>query len=140
VSVFAVDASVAVKWFLPEIHSEAALRLHHLDYHLHIPGLFLLEVGNILCKKERQGELTYTESNEILRSLQGFPFHHHADTMLFPLAFDLAYRTRRSLYDCQYLALAVTLNGRFVTADLRFFKTLANGPWAKYLCWVEDLP
>ncbi len=98
------------------------------------------QVGNILCKKERQRELTYAESNEILRNLQRLPFQHHPDAMLFPLAFDLAYHTRRSLYDCLYLALAVTINGRFVTADLKFFKTLTNGPWTEYLCWIGDLP
>lgn len=72
-STFVVDASVAIKWFLLEIHNEAALRLQHPDHSLHIPGLFLLEFGNILCKKECQGELSYDESNEILHALQRIP-------------------------------------------------------------------
>ena len=34
-----VDASVAVKWFLPEIHSEAALRYLDGDYERVAPDL-----------------------------------------------------------------------------------------------------
>lgn len=36
---------IAVKWFILEIHSEAAWRLHHPDYQLHVPGLLLLDLA-----------------------------------------------------------------------------------------------
>jgi predicted nucleic acid-binding protein len=63
---FVVDASVAIKWFLPEIHSEAALRLRNANYELHVPKFLHLEIGNVLCKKQRQTELTQEESSLIL--------------------------------------------------------------------------
>jgi len=46
-----VDANVAIKWFLPEIHKNEALRLLNPRYSLHVPNLFLLEFGNVVCKK-----------------------------------------------------------------------------------------
>jgi predicted nucleic acid-binding protein len=140
VSVYVVDASVAVKWFLPEIHSDAALRLRNPSHRLHVPAFFVLEVGNILCKKVRRGEISVDESEVMLQSLQALPLHCHADDLLFPLAFELAHQTRRSLYDCMYLALAVTFGGQLVTADRRFFGSLEIGQFAEYLCWVEHLP
>ena len=55
---YVVDASVAIKWVLPETHSEAALRLQHSNHHLHAPTFATLELGNVLIKKVRRGELT----------------------------------------------------------------------------------
>jgi predicted nucleic acid-binding protein len=52
-SLYIVDASVAVKWFLPEPYTDAASRLCHPDYQLHVPALFDLEFSNIVCKKIR---------------------------------------------------------------------------------------
>ena len=46
-----VDASVAIKWFVPEIHSDAALRLRGEAYELIAPDLLILEIGNILWKR-----------------------------------------------------------------------------------------
>jgi hypothetical protein len=44
-----VDASVVIKWHVPEIHSDAALRLLRDDGPaLHVPDLLFAEVGNIL--------------------------------------------------------------------------------------------
>jgi predicted nucleic acid-binding protein len=59
---------------------------------------------------------------------------------MLALTFDLADRTQRIVYDCLYLALAVQLGGRMVTADQRLYNSLAGTPWATYLCWVADVP
>ena len=52
----------------------------------------------------------------------------------------LALETRCSLYDCLYLALAETIDGKMVTADGKFHKALANSRHSKQMLWVEDLP
>ena len=52
----------------------------------------------------------------------------------------VAVQTRRSPYDCLYLALAVRLGGPMVTADRRFFDAIAPGPFAQHVLWVEDVP
>ena len=45
-----VDASVAVKWFLPEIHSGAALRYLDDDCERLAPDLLYVEFGNVIWK------------------------------------------------------------------------------------------
>ena len=47
-SLFVVDASVAIKWFFPEIHGDAALRLLEGEHRLHAPDLIYSEFGNVL--------------------------------------------------------------------------------------------
>ena len=44
-SVFVVDASVVVKWFVPEIHSDAARRLLVLPHEYIAPGSTLRRNG-----------------------------------------------------------------------------------------------
>ncbi len=120
-SSYVVDASVSVKWFLPEIYREAALRLQNPAYHLHLPAFSLVEFGNILCKKVRRGELSKEDSETALETVQALPLQRYPDKDLLPVSFEIAHLTRRSLYDCIYLALAIAVGGQFVTADQKFF-------------------
>jgi predicted nucleic acid-binding protein len=46
-----VDASVAVKWFVPEIRSDKAIRLLDADFRRHIPVLLHTEVAQTIWKK-----------------------------------------------------------------------------------------
>lgn len=137
---YVVDASVAIKWFLPEIHSEAALRLGNSRCRLHVPALMTLELGNVLAKRIRRGELTRAEGDVVLKELKQLPLQRHADERLFPSAYQLALDMQRSLYDCLYLALAEAVDGLIVTADRKFYSSLAGGSYGRRVLWVEDLP
>ena len=136
---YVVDASVGIKWFLPEIHSEAASRLSFLKASLHVPAFFHLEIGNVLSKRIRRNELTLEEGETILKELKQIPLQKHSDERLFNPAFALALQTKQSLYDCLYLALAETIDGQMVTADRKFYSSLASGEYGQRILWVEDV-
>ncbi len=136
---YVVDASVVVKWFLPEIYAEAAGFLHNSVCQLHAPAFFVLEVGNVLCKKTRRQELVKEEGETILKELAHLPVQKHPDHRLFRSAYTLARQTHRSLYDCMYLALAEAIDGQVVTADRKFYMAIAKGPYGQRVLWVEDL-
>ncbi len=99
-----------------------------------------LELGNVIAKKIRRAELTPAEGEMIVMELKHLPHHRHADARLFPAAYQLAVDTRRSVYDCLYLALAEAVDGAVVTADRKFYAALANGPYGRKAMWGEDLP
>ena len=136
---YVVDASVAIKWFIPEIHSEVALQARRSHDRLHVPAFMTLELGNVIAKKIRRGELTRENGKTILRELRHLPLQRHADDRLFPAAYELALDTQQSLYDCLYLALAEAVDGRMITADRKFYNALTGGPYGQRLAWVEDL-
>ncbi|PIQ84182.1 MAG: PIN domain nuclease [Candidatus Omnitrophica bacterium CG11_big_fil_rev_8_21_14_0_20_63_9] len=136
-SVVVVDASVAVKWFLPEPHAEAARRVLKGRGPLLAPDLIWAEVGNVLWKKVQRGELAPEAAYAILADFKHFPLQTFAAKALLDAAWELATRLRRSVYDSLYLALAISRNGRLVTADLQFFNALKGGPFATTLTWVE---
>lgn len=138
---YVVDASVAVKWYLPEIHSEAADRLLTGTHELLAPDLLYPEIGNILWKRVMKSELTDEKARTILRSLEAVPIQLIGSGVLAEVALLLACRTKRSFYDSLYLALAVSARCELVTADLKLYNALKDAALLKRrILWIEDMP
>jgi len=112
-----VDASVAVKWVLPEAGSQAAAALREQDRDLTAPSLIVAEVGNAIWRAARSGAVQRSEATEGLEAaLLWFQ-------SLVPLeelrsrALTLAIELKHPIYDCFYLALAERESAPLVTAD-----------------------
>lgn len=135
---YVVDASITVKWFVPEVHTEASLRLLDGSHELLAPDLLLPEFGNILWKKIRLRELTFAEGRDILRGFLAVPVDLHLSQNLLEPAFEIANGIDRSVYDSLYLALAHLQNCRMVTADRRLHDVVHTGPFSDSIRWVED--
>ncbi|MBI5582569.1 MAG: type II toxin-antitoxin system VapC family toxin [Deltaproteobacteria bacterium] len=134
-----VDASVAVKWFLPEIHSRAAERLLSEAFELMAPDLIWSELGNVLWKRWRRHELTEAAASEILRDFKRYPLGIFRSGRILDDVWRLASTLNRSFYDCVYLALAETQQCPLVTADLKFFTVLKNSRLGNPVIWVEEI-
>jgi predicted nucleic acid-binding protein len=135
-----VDSSVVIKWFVPEVLSAEAIRLRDSGRPLHAPDFLDVEVTNIAWKKIRRGVMSRTDGDFIISQLPFLPLIRHPTGPLVPVAFDLADRTARTVYDCLYLALAVQLGGQMVTADERLVNALASTPWAGNILRLQDVP
>lgn len=133
-----VDASVAVKWFVPEIHSAAASRMLDPEIALYAPDLIGPEFGNILWKKLRREEIGREEAEEIMNAFSKLPFEIRPSSLLLPSAFELAIELDRTVYDSLYLALAVAEECLLITADAKFHTTIAASPLAGHVHWVEE--
>lgn len=138
-----IDASVAVKWYVPEVHEEAAARLlarrSTRDLAFHVPDLFFPEFGSILWKKVRTSELEAGTATDIVGAMLRVPKVVHATEALLPSAMAIALDSGRTVSDSVYLALAAYLDCELVTADRRLVRGLANAPWAPSLRWIEDV-
>ena len=88
----------------------------------------------------QRAEISRADADLVLAQVPVLPVTRHPEAPLLISAFDLAEHTRRTVYDCLYLALAVQLGGRMVTADQRLYNGLAGTPFAPYVCWVGDVP
>lgn len=133
---YVVDASVVAKWFVPERLSDDAARLLDDKHELASPDLMWAEIGNVLWKKSRAGQLTRQEAARIIRALDDFPVTVFPSRLVLEGALEIALGTGRSVYDSVYLALAVALDCRLVTADERLANALAGGPLATHVLWV----
>ena len=133
-----VDASVCVKWFIPEHLWQPASSLLDERYDLHAPDLLFPEVGNVLWKKCLRKELTPTEVLEIVGALKRVPFLTHTADPLIEAAVAIALKHNRSVYDSLYLALAFQLDARMVTADLRLVNSLRTTELERHVVWIGD--
>ncbi|MGK7877389.1 MAG: type II toxin-antitoxin system VapC family toxin [Xenococcaceae cyanobacterium] len=106
---FVVDANVAIKWVIPEIYTDIALRLLDDDDNiLLVSDFFFPEIGNILWKRVRRGEATLEQAQETLNELRGVNLQIRSSFPLMTMALEIAVSVQQAVYDCVYLALAVT--------------------------------
>jgi predicted nucleic acid-binding protein len=113
-----VDASVALKWILPEKGTRDADAL--LSQALIAPSFWLAECANALWKNVRIGKIAAAEASALFQKLMRAPVVGMATDQDTAIALDLAIRLDHPIYDCLYLALAVREDTYVVTADTRF--------------------
>jgi predicted nucleic acid-binding protein len=140
VSDFVLDASVVVKWYVPEVHAADARRWRGVGGTFHAPTFFDVEVANIVWKKVRRGEITRPQADLILGQVLVLPIIRQADGPLVARAFEIAHQTDRTVYDSMHVALAVHLGATVVTADSKLFNALSTTAWAASTRWVADVP
>jgi predicted nucleic acid-binding protein len=138
---YILDASVVIKWFIPEIHWEQAVLLQkYQESSLHVPDFSQLECTSVLIKKVRRKELQLHEANQIQELLLQLPVQMHPWQNLLLEASQIAHQTYRSVYDCLYLVLAKQLKGKMVTPDKKLYLALKDSEkWGDYLLWIEDV-
>ena len=133
-----IDASVAVKWFLPEEDSDAARAILRSGHDLLAPELLYAEVGSVLNKRSKRGEFDQADALNMLRSLVELRIVVRPHQPLAEAAWAICTRYGQSFYDSLYLALALGSEARFVTADKRFFSALKDTPLAPHMAWVSE--
>jgi len=117
-----VDASVALKWVLPEDDSDLAERLLDSRGWLHAPAFIFVEVANALWYQMRAGKLRPAEATACMDDLRQAPLIIWDGEEPLPSTLEWAHRLDHAVYDCAYLALALHLDGAYVTADERFWR------------------
>jgi predicted nucleic acid-binding protein len=137
---YIIDTSVAIKWYLPEIYQTEAQRFLDPVYDRHAPDLIHAELGSVLLKKIRRGEFTADKGRQYLGQLVATPLPLMTQETLpiRPAALEIAMQIGSLFYDGLFLALAMQLGGRLVTADDKLYKKVQGGPFNPWALWVAD--
>lgn len=125
-----VDASVIVKWFIPEAGTDPAKALLATADELIAPELARIEVASALVRKGIRRELAGADVESALDAW----FRALVDGQVFLLpnaddleaAAELALELRHALPDCLYLAAAERLGVALITADRAFARRAAR--------------
>ena len=136
-----VDAGVAIKWYIPEVHEAEAKRLLSPTCTLHVPELFFPEFGSIVWKKARLlkvPELTEEEGRDILRLLLAVDLEVHPMAPVLEPAYTIAVGPDARRFTTVAILPALLLGCRLVTADRAFYDALKGGPHGAHLLWVAD--
>jgi len=117
---FVIDASVAVKWVIPENDADKAEFL--LDHDLVAPDLLFPECANILWKKVRRREMTVDEAGIAAQALEQADIAVVSARAYVGQATAIAVELDHPAYDGVYLAIAEALGLPLVTADDRLVR------------------
>lgn len=144
--VVVVDASLALKWVLPEADSSTAISLlqswNTSNIEIIAPALFTYEATNILYRQVVTHKLSYEEVSKLLTKLLSIGillnFVQHREISL--RAMNLAYRFGlHAAYDAHYLALAEQEKCEYWTADSRLCNAVkAKLPWVRQLSEYQE--
>lgn len=125
---FVLDASVTLAWcFKDEQTQETDELLGRLESaKAFVPGLWTLEIGNILlsaCKRQR---ITYASATEFLNLLGALDIQIDEENRGFHDVFSLAYAEKITTYDAAYLELAMRLGLPLTTRDKQLAEAAAR--------------
>jgi predicted nucleic acid-binding protein len=124
--VIVVDANVIAYLYLPGVFTPRAETLLERDAEWAVPWLWRSEFRNILAGYVQRNTISFESAVDLQaeaeRLLAGGEYDVESRAVL-----ELASRSGCSAYDCEFVALAVTLGVRLVTMDaqvLRAFPAL----------------
>jgi predicted nucleic acid-binding protein len=125
---YVLDASVALKWVLPEPDSAKARQLRGgfqaAVHELLAPDVFPVEVGHALTRAERRGIIAVGDADRHLLNILVTVPQLHPYIPLLRRAVAISSAARVGIYDCLYVALAEREGCRLVTADTRLVNNL----------------
>jgi predicted nucleic acid-binding protein len=122
-----IDASVALKWALPEAGSDRARDLL-VNEVLAAPELLAIECANVLWAKARRKQISAADAQGALAGILAAPVTLLPSAAVTAQAQNLALALDHPAYDCLYLATAIAERATLVTADEAFVKAvIAHG-------------
>ena len=126
-----VDASVAIKLFLPEAHSEIVQRFVREAVSgdkslLYVPDFFFIECANVLWKRVRRGEYPEETALRDLAYLSEIDLPTTPSSELMERSLQLACLYGITAYDACYAALSEQLDLPLLTADMRLAHLLSK--------------
>jgi predicted nucleic acid-binding protein len=133
-----VDASVVAAAFFRELYSERARELLSGGDPLLAPDLIHSELANVIWKRWSRKEIDAGEAAQLLQDFLNLPLRIAPSAGLAEIALQLSIETRRTVYDCLYLALAMRNKVVVVTSDRRLVNALAHSPLTPYVAWIGE--
>ena len=137
-TLWVVDASVVIKWYVPESNYEAARAMWTAETALTAPDLLFAETANILWKLVRRGEMTASRAIDIIEEVAAAPFITISNQSLAQDALDLSIATGITAYDATYVALAIRLDKILITADEKLMRKVAGTRSANHVTSLAD--
>jgi len=135
-----IDASVLIKFFLPEVLSGQAEKIltqvEQGEIKLRAPDLIYPETGNILWKKHRRKELSRSEVEDISGSIESLPISIETSKPLMSLAIELGMAYGITVYDSMYMVVAKISESTLITADRKLVEQISKTDDRKYVTWL----
>ncbi|MGL6337915.1 MAG: type II toxin-antitoxin system VapC family toxin [Waterburya sp.] len=128
-----VDASVAIKQYIPDPLSEKAKQLfeqlNYSDTEFFIPDLFYVELANIIWKYVRAGLYAAEDVSADLAALRALPLQVVSCAELIEEATKIGIAHSITVYDSCYVALAQKVSAPLLTLDQKLVNALSSSAY-----------
>ncbi|HEX5505465.1 MAG TPA: type II toxin-antitoxin system VapC family toxin [Thermomicrobiales bacterium] len=140
---YVVDASVAIKLFVPEPLAEQAEAVFATltarpASRLHVPDLFFSECANILWKYVWRSGYPAEDARQDIVDLLTLAVRSVSTATLVAEALEIALTQRVTVYDACSVALAAQLQAPLLTADEALLRKLR--PTSYWVEWLGNFP
>lgn len=137
-----VDASVAVKIFVPEVLSTQAQEIFarfasENGAELIVPDFFFIECANVFWKWVQRSAYPSKNAREHLRDLTGLGLTSIPAQLVADDALEIALEHRITAYDACYIAAAAQLKLPLISADEKLVRQVAKGSFE--VQWLGDV-
>ena len=139
---FVVDASVVLKWYLPD-EQGAKQALYLLaefvegNLALHAPDLIDYEFVNAMWVAGQVGRINLEDRNDAVNNFLNIEINKTNIKKFFKSLLMLATEHNRSCYDAAYLALSDLVESPLVTGDKRLYNAVKDK--VPSLLWIENI-
>lgn len=133
-----VDASAAIRWFMPAVPGQAPHGLPATDDALVAPDLFIAEVRSAALTYLRKGELKREQARAMIDTIDQLMAGYFPLDDFREAAWTMALDYDHSPYDCFYIAVAESIGSSLVTADERLIRKFASTGHARHIVHLQD--
>jgi predicted nucleic acid-binding protein len=133
-----VDASAALRWFIPASPGGTVYPFPETDQPLVAPDLFIAEVRNTALVYHRKGELKLDQAKAMVATIDRLMAGYFPLSALTEIAWAMALEFDHSAYDCFYIALAKHIDSYLITADERMLRKFSSTIHAKRIVHSAD--
>ena len=139
---FVVDASVVLKWYLPDENgvSQALSLLADLvegALTLHAPNLIDYEFVNAMWVAGKMGRIAVEDRDAAVNNFLNIEITKADIGELFESLLKYATETNRSCCDASYLALSEIVKAPLITADRKLYNAVKSK--ISSMTWIEDI-
>jgi len=125
-----VDASVVLKWYIPDEQIECAdrIKIDFLDKRVLLlaPSIIHYEINNVVLNAVKSNRLSLNKATLALRDFYYSDIKFHSSPSLLLFSFKVAEKLNISSYDASYVALCQMAKAPFYTADPRLLEKVKN--------------
>lgn len=120
-----VDSNIIAYYWLPGSHTAQAIEVRRKTDEWFVPPLWRSEFRNILAGFLRQNSIDMDQARAVMRAAEGELADFEAEVNSLAVL-DLVSQSRCSAYDCEFVALARTLDMQLVTEDRQILRDFAG--------------
>lgn len=99
--------------------------VYELDKHWIVPYLFWYELLNVFCSQIKYASMTLERAQELYEMVRVF-FYDRVYSSNPQKVLNIAVESECSVYDCEFVAIAIDFGIPLITYDKKILKTFSN--------------